>query len=61
MPTHRAVKHGRPFKTYTKQLTEDCEYEFEDLHNTMSDREVWRSHVKYGLGNKSDMMMMHPF
>ena len=44
-PTHGTVKPGRPFKTYTKQLTEDCEYHFEDLHNAMSDREVWRSRV----------------
>lgn len=39
-PTHGLIKAGRPFKTYTKQLTEDAEYEFEDLHNDISNGEV---------------------
>lgn len=44
-PTHGSVKPCRPFKTCTKQLTLDTEYEFKDLHNAMSKRKVWWSQV----------------
>ena len=44
-PKHGNAKVGRPSKTYTKQLTEDADYQLGDLPRAMEDREYWTGRV----------------
>ena len=52
-PRHSKAKVGRQRKTYTKQLTEDADFQLEDLPRAMEDREYWRG-SQYGPGNPPD-------
>ena len=42
---HGKAKVERPSRTYVKQLTEDTDFQLEDLPRAMEDRDYWRGRV----------------